>query len=549
MKIKAATTRKKTHLISGALLGAFVICHFLNHALGLVSVEAMEDVRLKLNFVWRSLPGTVLLYGAVFVHFIMALDSLYRRHTLRMPAREAIKIVFGLSLPFLLIPHVLATRVEWALGGVDLGYPDVLHSIWSSTDGTIRQSMALIVAWTHFCLGLWFWMRGRSWFPRYSLTLYSVAILVPVLALLGFVTAARGLAPPTPSDPWVMAMRPDPHLLEKIRVWLVIGFGAPIAAVLAWRALPTPDKTRIRYPNGRVVAVGRGFSVLEASRSAGIPHVSVCGGRGRCSTCRVRVLQGLEGQPLPDEAEKATLERIGAPANVRLACQFRPLRDVYVAPIVNTDSLGLKTQLALTTTAGRERRIAALFCDLRDFTRLAEHKLPFDTVFLLNRYFETVGEAVESAGGIVDKFVGDGAIALFGLETSFEEACRQALEAAARLAEGIETLNDTFSAELSRPLRIAIGLHAGTAIIGRIGYGKATSLTAIGDTINTASRLEGVAKERDAELVVSEEVVRNAGVVLDGHERMHIDIRGREASVETWIIPRAREIVASLMQA
>ncbi|WP_424540322.1 2Fe-2S iron-sulfur cluster-binding protein, partial [Sinorhizobium medicae] len=147
--------------------------------------------------------------------------------------------------------------------------------------------------------------------------------------------------------------------------------------------MPARGRIRIRYPDGRVAAVSLGFSVLEASRAAGIPHVSVCGGRGRCSTCRVRITQGLENQPAPEAAELATLTRIGAPENIRLACQFRPVHNVSVVPILNTDSIGVKTQIARQNAGGRERRVAVLFCDLRDFTRIAEHRLPYDTVFLL----------------------------------------------------------------------------------------------------------------------------------------------------------------------
>lgn len=89
------------HLVSGAILGTFVLAHFFNHSLGLISIEAMETARRGFNLIWHSLPGTVLLYGALLLHFVMALESIYRRQTLRMPAREALKIVFGLSLPFL----------------------------------------------------------------------------------------------------------------------------------------------------------------------------------------------------------------------------------------------------------------------------------------------------------------------------------------------------------------------------------------------------------------------------------------------------------------
>ncbi|RVJ42009.1 adenylate/guanylate cyclase domain-containing protein [Sinorhizobium medicae] len=554
MTILSASTRKKMHLISGAVLGIFVLCHFSNHALGLVSIGAMEVGRRIFTSVWHSVPGTVVLYGALLLHFLMALDSLYRRQTFRMPAGEALKIVFGLSLPFLLVPHVVATRVEPLLTGIYPDYAGILRTLWSSSINASRQSLALIVVWGHACLGAWFWMRGRAWFPRYETLLYTVALLVPIFALLGFVNGARSLERDYAEHggygdrayAGASQERADPAVLESIRLAFYGGFAALIGATLALRAMPARGRSRIRYPDGRVAAVSLGFSVLEASRAAGIPHVSVCGGRGRCSTCRVRITQGLENQPAPEAAELATLTRIGAPENIRLACQFRPVHNVSVVPILNTDSIGVKTQIARQNAGGRERRVAVLFCDLRDFTRIAEHRLPYDTVFLLNRYFEVVGEAVEGSGGVIDKFIGDGALAIFGLKTPLPEACRQALSAAARLSQGIRALNQTFEGELDQPLRLAIGLHAGPAIIGEMGYGQATSLTAVGDTINTASRLEGLAKEHDAELAVSAELVQRAGLAFEGHRRLEISLRGRQATLETWIVGDASQLSLSL---
>ncbi|WP_323130646.1 adenylate/guanylate cyclase domain-containing protein, partial [Sinorhizobium medicae] len=97
-----------------------------------------------------------------------------------------------------------------------------------------------------------------------------------------------------------------------------------------------------------------------------------------------------------------------------------------------------------------------------------------------------------------------------------------------------------------QPLRLAIGLHAGPAIIGEMGYGQATSLTAVGDTINTASRLEGLAKEHDAELAVSAELVQRAGLAFEGHRRLEISLRGRQATLETWIVGDASQLSLSL---
>lgn len=498
-------------------------------------------MRAVFNLLWRSWPGTILLYGSLLVHFLLALESLYRRQTLRMPVREALKIIFGLSFPFLIVGHVVSTRIEWMLTGSGDGYYDVLPVLWSSTFGAIRQSLALILAWAHGCLGAWFSMRGRNWYPRYFLFFYSFAVLVPLLALLGFAVAARSLEVGMPSEAWFMSNHARPEILAQIRLSIVAGLLAMIGATLILRAIPVRGKVKITYPD-RAISVPKGFSVLEASRAAGIPHISICGGRGRCSTCRVRVTEGLHRLPPPNEAEKATLMRIRAPDDVRLACQLRPNHHLSIAPVLGADNIGLKAQPSEQQAAGRERRIAVLFCDLRDFTLLAQKQLPFDTVFLLNRYFETIGEAVEGSGGVIDKFIGDGALAIFGLSNTIEEACAQALAATVRIANGVDVLNRNFMSELDKPLRIAMGMHAGPAIIGQIGYGKASSLTAVGDTINAASRLEGFAKEYDAQLAVSADVVRYAGLSVDDRESYNISIRGRAGTLETLIIQNAAEI-------
>ena len=169
---------------------------------------------------------------------------------------------------------------------------------------------------------------------------------------------------------------------------LYLAFAAVIGATLAARAVRPyrswSTRVRITYPGGRIVTIPRGFSVLEASRMAGIPHISVCGGQGRCSTCRVRVIEGLDAQPAPTPQEGATLARIKAGPDVRLACQFQPTDDLTIVPILATTRRRMSGAFGGSrAAAAQEREIAVLFCDLRDFTRLTERRLPFDTVFIL----------------------------------------------------------------------------------------------------------------------------------------------------------------------
>jgi adenylate cyclase len=534
---------RELRLISGLVLLLFVLTHLANHALGLMSVSAMDRGLAWFTLIWHHPIATGLLYGAVLVHFLLGLYALYNRQILRMPARELAQLLLGLILPFLLVEHVIGTRLSYALTGKQVTYAQVVYTLWIAAPNTgLRQVLALLVAWLHGCLGLYFWLRHRPWFANYSILLYTAALVIPLLALLGFAEAGKDLlaiayeppAAPLPADLKTAVGRAFYGLFAGLIL-------STFAARLARRYVSWTSKIRVAYATGQVAIVPRGFTVLEASRSAGIPHVAVCGGRGRCSTCRVRVLDGLEGQPPPSSQEQATLHRIKAVENVRLACQFRPVHDVIFAPILAAGRLRL-LESESRSARGREHVITVLFCDLRAFTTLSERRLPFDIVFLLNRYFEVVGHAVEETGGLVDKFVGDGALAIFGLDGSRKRAARQAIAAALLISRGVAELNRTYASELDRPLRLAMSLHTGPAIIGEMGYGAASQLTAVGDTINTASRLEGIAKDLDAELVISEEVTRTAELAPPEYDLQSFAMRGRSAPVMAWIVKDTKSI-------
>jgi adenylate cyclase len=177
-----------------------------------------------------------------------------------------------------------------------------------------------------------------------------------------------------------------------------------------------------------------------------------------------------------------------------------------------------------------------MFTDLRGFTKIAEKRLPYDTVFLLNRYFETVGGAIEAAGGIPNQFIGDGVMALFGVHAGPEEGARDALAAARTMHRAIADLSAELHEALPSPLRIGIGLHSGPAVVGHMGRGAATYLTAVGDTVNTASRLQDQTKVFACELIISDQVAERAGLETAAFRREQITVRNRAEPVVVWII-------------
>jgi adenylate cyclase len=282
--------------------------------------------------------------------------------------------------------------------------------------------------------------------------------------------------------------------------------------------------------------------VLEASRFAGIPHASVCGGRGRCSTCRIRVKGHLSALPTASAAEQKLLQRVGAPPNVRLACQLRPTGNISVTPLLPATAQASDGYAQPAYLAGQERTVAVLFADLRSFTGIAEQKLPYDLVFFLNSYFETVGESITSAGGMLDKFIGDGVMALFGIDSGPEQGCRQALAAAQRIGEQVDVLSRSFVAELPEPLRIGIGIHCGPAVVGRMGYGETVHVTAIGDTVNVASRLQDLTKQYSCQLIVSDEVAKRAQLNAGDFPRHELTVRNRREALAIFVVENVKQL-------
>jgi adenylate cyclase len=557
--MQGAMNLRRIRLASGLILFAYVASHFLNHVLGLVSLEALAQGRHLFLLLWRNPVGTALLYGAILVHFLLALWALYQRRSFRRlaPADWA-QILLGFALPPLIFIHLIGTRgaASW-FGTTDI-YEYVLLVIWvfSPAEGLL-QAAALLTAWVHGCIGLRGWLRLKPWYGRAQPYLYAAALLIPVLALLGFAAAGREVATLYRQPGWYAEAAQAIHfpsaaeaagLYAARRLFLLL-YAATILATLAARQLRGYLRGRnavvVGYPDGRKVELQRGGTILDASRQAGIPHASVCGGRGRCSTCRVRILEGLDRLPAADAAERRVLERIGAPPNVRLACQTHPSHPVEVVPLLSAAT----TRDAHSKPGylqGREQEIAVLFADLRAFTQLAHQRLPYDTVFLLNRYFRAMGMAVDAAGGHLDKFIGDGVMALFGIGGGPEEACRRALAAARRMSLNLHELNQSLAPELAEPLRIGIGIHAGPAIVGEMGYARTTALTAVGDTVNTASRLETLTKEFGVELVFSAAVAEHAGLATEGLQRHEVTLRGRDQTLAIFALPQASDLPEKL---
>jgi len=540
VKIDPARLRQ-TRIGAGLVLFFYVLTHFLNHSIGLISFDLMELIGVGFRAFWRFLPITLVLYGALLVHLVLVFYALYERRSLKLPAREWLQILLGMAIPLLMAVHVSATRGLNEIYGVQDSYSFVLFSVWiAKPEQALIAALGLLAAWTHGCLGLYFWLQQRSWFAPLTGYALTLAILIPMAALAGFMAGAREVAILAQDPAWMSEFREElkwpgqiaTEAVDRWSLWVRWAFISTVVLLIIARisrliGARRRGSVRVSYPGGQTISVPPGTSVLDASRIGNIPHASVCGGRGRCSTCRVRITRCDGELPEISDGEAKVLARVGAAHGIRLACQLKPLADIDVVPLLPPDSTMIEASNVAGTGAGSERVIAVLFADLRGFTQLTEDKLPYDVVFLINQYDRVMAEAIEKAGGMVDKFIGDGIMALFGVRSGARAGSREAMEAARRMSEALIELNKTLANDLDKPLRMGIGIHTGPAVVGRMGYGSARSLTAIGDTVNTASRIEASTKEVGVELAVSHAVLDIGEISVNGMTEREIKLRGK----------------------
>ncbi|MEM8916562.1 MAG: adenylate/guanylate cyclase domain-containing protein, partial [Pseudomonadota bacterium] len=491
--------------------------------------------------------GQVLLGGALLIHLGCALAAIYKRDSLRMRPWEAAQLILGLLIPLQLFAHIIATRGVFYSHGVASDYSLTMVILWQLAPVSgFFQAVLLVAAWVHGCIGLYFWQMPKPWFARWAPILLALAAILPTISLAGYVSAGLEARALVAGDGALSALltekRATPDSIDFLQtliprmniLYLALVAGALVARTV--RLKLRPRRARIRYPGDVVVDVPPGATLLGTSIAHDIPHAAVCGGRGRCSTCRVLIVDGGEGLPAADSSEEKVLKRVGAANNVRLACQVRPTRDLEIVPLLPASATAADGFAKADYAAGKEQEIAILFADLRGFTSLTEAKLPYDVVFLLNRYFALMGSTIETSGGRLDKFIGDGIMALFGVESGPEEGCRRALRAATGMIDALGDLNRSMASDLKDPLKMGIGIHIGPAIVGDMGYGTVKGLTAVGDAVNTASRLEAMTKTLRSDLVISAEVARRAGIDDGGFEPVAAEIRGKSETLPILVL-------------
>ncbi|MCP3411404.1 adenylate/guanylate cyclase domain-containing protein [Bradyrhizobium sp. CCGB01] len=552
-----ATSVRQVRLVCGIILFAYVVSHLLNHALGNISVDAMEAGVYYHTVFWQFLPVAIVFYTAALTHMGLGIYALYQRRQFRWRTVEPLQLLLGLSIPALIMAHVIGIRLGLTLYGHEKLYPQELYLFFVLAPARLWQmTILLVVAWVHGCVGIYFWLRMKTFFTRAAPYLLAAAVLIPTLAMLGIYQGGRSVAADSDDADWrktnytrqQVGTVAENKVLDRISGGLVMGYFGLLALALAARGVRALRERRggmiaLSYGNGKTVRVPKGLSVLEASLRHNVPHASVCGGRARCSTCRIRVIGDHGALPEPSQREAFVLARVGtADPSIRLACQLRPDSDLSFFQLFTPHTHAADGQASMPARIGQERYLVSLFVDMRGSTQLAEKRLPFDTVFIVNRFLGAVSQAVIENGGQPNQFVGDGMLALFGLSADPHEACRQALKAAAGIATHIDELNELLSHDLREPIRFGIGIHGGEVIIGDIGYRDHIVFTALGDAVNVAARLQDMTKTLACEAIVSEEVRRTADLAEDALPQQEVAIRGRDEPMAVRVVADAREL-------
>jgi adenylate cyclase len=541
--------RNKLRPISAIVLLAFVVCHLAAHSLLLVSFDRAGAALNILMYPWRTAIGTAILVSALLVHYLNALLSIYVRRSLSLSRWELWQLGLGLCIPLLLILHVTSTRIAESLLDVTSHYSSVLIVQWVLSPWlAVLQATAVLTVWTHACLGIHFWLRTKSWYARWRPLFVGVGLLLPTLALSGYVAAGNQLLRDATSPNFVKLSLEESHLTDQKRA--EIGRVARIGSATYLGLLLLPFVGRgvrgwlyrrrrsplLTHPSGRTVPILPGATVLETLRQNGIPHASACGGRARCTTCRILVTKGLDALPAPSRPESRALARIGATPGMRLACQICPTADISVMPLLAANVSAAHGTIR-GGLEGSERLITVVFVDLRGSDILGEAKFPYDLLYILNQFFHEMTKALDATNGHYAQFAGDGLMALYGLNaedpaTGAADALRGAREMLARIAQ----LNSRLRGDLPQPLRIGIGIHFSEAIVGAMGPPASQIVSAIGEAVSTCARLERLTKEHDCPVIVSRRAAEMAGLDVKGRELHQAPGDSRTQDVEFYTL-------------
>ncbi|CTQ61075.1 2Fe-2S iron-sulfur cluster-binding protein [Roseibium album] len=350
------TLLNKLRIASGLVLFVFVLGHLLTLAFGLRSIEAMETAGRFLMGPWTNPVGGPILMLSFLLHGALGIWALFWRNRLFFNWGDSIQALLGIAIVPLLLPHIMGTVVGPAMTGATPSFKWVLAVYWMFVPHLgIQQVIALIVIWIHGCYGLFLWMQVQNWWGRISTVSYPFVVIVPVAALLGFVEAGKILLANSGNAEFMAPVRETATLYGQVgdQLWriqdqILWAYAAIVAVVFAARAVRVWRKrpmVTLNYVDGPTIVRPAGLSLLETAQSRDTPHAALCGARGRCGSCAVRIVEGAGNLSPVGPIEAETLARRSAAPGDRLACQAMPVGgSVLVEPLFSPDITPIEYQ-------------------------------------------------------------------------------------------------------------------------------------------------------------------------------------------------------------
>ena len=274
--------------------------------------------------------------------------------------------------------------------------------------------------------------------------------------------------------------------------------------------------------DNKTICASPDSTILEATLKAKINHMHVCGGNARCSTCRVYIMDGLSNCLSRNEKEKQIAEKLGFPENIRLACQTKISGNISIRRLV-VDDLDIKIVLkqlgdAPGTKLGQEKDLAILFTDIVNYSRFAEAFPAYDVVHVLNRYYQTMNEIILQHKGVISDVAGDGILALFGAIEDSKNPVLDAINAVREMHKALIHFNEYLNQMYDRSFGIRAGINFGKVIVGNFDTGMMSKISAIGDAVNLASRIETANKDFGTKLLISQSANKEIQGVVETHK-------------------------------
>ena len=294
------------------------------------------------------------------------------------------------------------------------------------------------------------------------------------------------------------------------------------------------------FKENREIDCSADSSILDATLKANINHSHACGGHGKCSTCRVSVMEGIEHCSPRNAAEQKIADKLTLPDEIRLACQTSIKGDIAIRRMVS-DKLDMDMAFEQVSknaeiAIGSQQKLTIVFTDIVNYTPLAERFPPYDVVHVLNRYYRLMNATIQHNKGFISDVAGDGILAVFGLDRDCDNSVLDALHAVKEMNEKLIVFNQYLTENFNIQFGIRAGIHYGNVIVGPFDTGEMKKLAVIGDNVNYASRIETANKEFDTKQLLSEEAYQEVKKEYPNHHVFETNLKGKTGTYKLYEI-------------